>query len=127
MRGILLLCVLLLLQVVRGQKELAGAYIEGHDLCPEAAKRPVAPPPAPQRSSSTLGRLFAPSPPRAPAPAPVAACTPERLCGPVQIVLQRCKNTPGCRAVSYDGRCGVLKTSPQPRRNKRGWSTFVMA
>lgn len=105
---------------VTGQKELAGAYIEGNDLCPEGPKQQATPQPAPQRSS-TFGRLFGSNRQTAPLPPPAPACTPQKFCGPLPTVLQRCKATAGCRAVSYDGRCGALKKSAEPRRNRRGW------
>jgi hypothetical protein len=96
-------------------------YIEGNDLCPQAAKQPAAAPPT-TTERGTLSRIFSRnSNSKAPAPPPAPACTPTKYCGTVQTVLQRCKATPGCKAVSYDGKCGLLKTASEPRRGRPGW------
>lgn len=95
-------------------------YIDGNDLCPKAEK-PAAAAPQTTTERGTLSRIFSRNRNEAPAPPPVPSCTPTKFCGPVQTVLQRCKTTPGCKAVSYDGKCGLLKTASGPRRGRPGW------
>jgi hypothetical protein len=124
-----LLALVLVAQAVSGQRELPGAIIMGNDLCPDAVKQ-AAQQPAAQRSgsSSSLSRIFtrSPSAPAAPA-APAPQCRSQfKLCGDVLAVLKRCRETFGCRAVSYDGRCGYLKSSDGPRRSRTGWSTWIV-
>jgi hypothetical protein len=100
-------------------------------MCPPGVKQQAAPPAPPPRTGSSLTRLFSGSSSSSSskssrmaqeagtrAPACRAAY---KVCGDVVAVAERCKQTLGCRAFTYDGRCGYLKSAGGPRTARRGW------
>jgi hypothetical protein len=102
----------------------------GSDLCPDSVKQ-AAQQPAAQRSASgsgsSLSRIFTRSTSAPAAPAAPACRTQYKICGDVLAVAKRCRETFGCRAFSYDGRCGYLKSSDGPRRSRTGWCACARA